>query len=76
MGLFDGKKGLVFGIANDHSIAWAITTTRSSAMAAASSRAASDPQQSSRAGPARPCGSRELARELRESFLRSLVSST
>jgi enoyl-[acyl-carrier protein] reductase I len=25
MGMFDGKKGLVFGIANDHSIAWAIT---------------------------------------------------
>jgi enoyl-[acyl-carrier protein] reductase I len=25
MGLFDEKKGLVFGIANDHSIAWAIT---------------------------------------------------
>lgn len=25
MGLFDGKKGMVFGIANDHSIAWAIT---------------------------------------------------
>lgn len=25
MGIFDGKKGLVFGIANDHSIAWAIT---------------------------------------------------
>ena len=25
MGLFDGKQGLVFGIANDHSIAWAIT---------------------------------------------------
>jgi len=25
MGLFDGRKGLVFGIANDHSIAWAIT---------------------------------------------------
>jgi len=25
MGQFDGKKGLVFGIANDHSIAWAIT---------------------------------------------------
>jgi enoyl-[acyl-carrier protein] reductase I len=25
MSLFDGKKGLVFGIANDHSIAWAIT---------------------------------------------------
>ena len=25
MGLFDGKKGLVFGIANDYSIAWAIT---------------------------------------------------
>ncbi|RMG34708.1 MAG: enoyl-ACP reductase [Planctomycetota bacterium] len=25
MGLMDGKKGLVFGIANDHSIAWAIT---------------------------------------------------
>jgi enoyl-[acyl-carrier protein] reductase I len=25
MGLFDGKKGLVFGIANDHSIAWAVT---------------------------------------------------
>ena len=25
MGLFTGKKGLVFGIANDHSIAWAIT---------------------------------------------------
>src|SRR5438045_831397 len=25
MGLFDRKKGLVFGIANDHSIAWAIT---------------------------------------------------
>jgi enoyl-[acyl-carrier protein] reductase I len=25
MGLFEGKKGLVFGIANDHSIAWAIT---------------------------------------------------
>ena len=25
MGLFDGKKGIVFGIANDHSIAWAIT---------------------------------------------------
>ena len=25
MGLFDGKKGLIFGIANDHSIAWAIT---------------------------------------------------
>ena len=25
MGLFAGKKGLVFGIANDHSIAWAIT---------------------------------------------------
>jgi len=24
-GLFEGKKGLVFGIANDHSIAWAIT---------------------------------------------------
>ncbi|WP_339909983.1 enoyl-ACP reductase [Symmachiella dynata] len=25
MGMFDGKKGMVFGIANDHSIAWAIT---------------------------------------------------
>jgi enoyl-[acyl-carrier protein] reductase I len=25
MGLLDGKKGLIFGIANDHSIAWAIT---------------------------------------------------
>ena len=25
MGLFEGKKGLVFGIANDHSIAWALT---------------------------------------------------
>lgn len=25
MGLFDGKKGLVFGIANDKSIAWSIT---------------------------------------------------
>lgn len=25
MGLFDGKKGLVFGVANDHSIAWAIS---------------------------------------------------
>lgn len=25
MGLFDGKKGLIFGIANDRSIAWAIT---------------------------------------------------
>ena len=25
MGLFDGKKGVVFGIANDHSLAWAIT---------------------------------------------------
>jgi len=25
MGFFDGKKGMVFGIANDHSIAWAIT---------------------------------------------------
>ena len=25
MGLFDGKTGLIFGIANDHSIAWAIT---------------------------------------------------
>ena len=25
MGLFEGKKGLVFGIANDRSIAWAIT---------------------------------------------------
>jgi enoyl-[acyl-carrier protein] reductase I len=25
MGLFAGKKGLIFGIANDHSIAWAIT---------------------------------------------------
>ena len=25
MGMFEGKKGLVFGIANDHSIAWAIT---------------------------------------------------
>uniref|UniRef100_A0A7C4QMW3 Enoyl-[acyl-carrier-protein] reductase [NADH] n=1 Tax=Schlesneria paludicola TaxID=360056 RepID=A0A7C4QMW3_9PLAN len=24
MGLMDGKKGLVFGVANDHSIAWAI----------------------------------------------------
>lgn len=24
MGLFDGKKGLVIGVANDHSIAWAI----------------------------------------------------
>ena len=24
MGLFDGKKGLVLGVANDHSIAWAI----------------------------------------------------
>ena len=25
MGMFSGKKGLIFGIANDHSIAWAIT---------------------------------------------------
>ena len=25
MGLFDGKKGVVFGIANERSIAWAIT---------------------------------------------------
>jgi enoyl-[acyl-carrier protein] reductase I len=25
MGLFDGKKGVIFGIANDRSIAWAIT---------------------------------------------------
>ena len=25
MGLFTGKKGMVFGIANDRSIAWAIT---------------------------------------------------
>ena len=24
MGLFDGKKGLVLGVANDHSIAWVI----------------------------------------------------
>src|SRR5438093_6082969 len=24
MGLFDGKKGIVMGVANDHSIAWAI----------------------------------------------------
>lgn len=24
MGLFEGKKGLIFGVANDHSIAWAI----------------------------------------------------
>src|SRR5579862_9583428 len=24
MGLFDGKKGLIVGVANDHSIAWAI----------------------------------------------------
>ena len=25
MGLFEGKKGIIFGIANDRSIAWAIT---------------------------------------------------
>ena len=25
MGLFEGKKGIVLGIANDRSIAWAIT---------------------------------------------------
>lgn len=25
MGLFDGKKGMIFGVANDHSIAWAIS---------------------------------------------------
>ena len=25
MGMFEGKKGLIFGIANDRSIAWAIT---------------------------------------------------
>ncbi|HEY4720770.1 MAG TPA: SDR family oxidoreductase, partial [Anaerolineae bacterium] len=24
MGLLDGKKGLIFGVANDHSIAWGI----------------------------------------------------
>src|SRR5438045_993583 len=24
MGLFDGKQGLIFGVANEHSIAWAI----------------------------------------------------
>ena len=24
MGLFDGKKGLILGVANDHSIAWAV----------------------------------------------------
>ena len=24
MGLFDGKRGLIFGVANDRSIAWAI----------------------------------------------------
>ncbi len=24
MGLFDGKKGLILGVANEHSIAWAI----------------------------------------------------
>src|SRR5208282_658893 len=24
MGLFEGKKGLILGVANDHSIAWAI----------------------------------------------------
>lgn len=24
MGLFDGKKGLILGVANDRSIAWAI----------------------------------------------------
>src|SRR5262245_16649894 len=24
MGFFDGKKGLILGVANDHSIAWAI----------------------------------------------------
>ena len=24
MGMFDGKKGLILGVANDHSIAWAI----------------------------------------------------
>ena len=24
MGMFSGKKGLIFGIANDHSIAWGI----------------------------------------------------
>src|SRR5262245_37024674 len=24
MGLFDGKKGLILGVANDHSIAWGI----------------------------------------------------
>ena len=27
MGLFDGKKGLVLGVANDRSIAWAIAKT-------------------------------------------------
>jgi len=27
MGLFDGKKGLILGVANDHSIAWAIAET-------------------------------------------------
>ncbi len=26
MGLFDGKKGLILGVANDHSIAWAIAS--------------------------------------------------
>jgi enoyl-[acyl-carrier protein] reductase I len=31
MGLFEGKQGLVFGIANDHSIAWAITQELSAA---------------------------------------------
>ena len=27
MGMFDGKKGLVLGVANDRSIAWAIAKT-------------------------------------------------
>ena len=27
MGLFDGKKGLIIGVANDRSIAWAIAET-------------------------------------------------
>ena len=28
MGMFDGKKGLILGVANDRSIAWAIAQVR------------------------------------------------
>ena len=69
MGLFDGKKGLILGVANDHSIAWAIAQSIMAEGGAvrlhaparpAGRRAAAEPPPRARCSPSRQANAKFL----------------